>query len=86
MDLMYRRTSPAGAAGTWMARTPRGDDPRERRNPRRLMGPPPEFGRPLVFAVLPQQSPDRGYNPRCSIGALTPSPGRRGHPRLHVCG
>jgi hypothetical protein len=29
---MYRRIFSAGAAGTWMAMTPRGDDPREWRS------------------------------------------------------
>jgi uncharacterized protein (DUF2237 family) len=38
MDLMYHRTFPAGAVGTWMARTLRGDDLRERRSPRQLRG------------------------------------------------
>jgi hypothetical protein len=33
MGLTYRRTFLAGAAETWMAMTPRRDDPRERRSP-----------------------------------------------------
>jgi hypothetical protein len=32
---MFRRTFLAGAAGTWVAMTPRGDDPQERRSPHR---------------------------------------------------
>jgi hypothetical protein len=35
MGLTYRRTFPAGVAKTWMAMTPREDDPRERRSLRR---------------------------------------------------
>jgi hypothetical protein len=40
MGLTYRRTFPAGAAGTWMAMTSRGDDPRVRRSPRWPRGHP----------------------------------------------
>jgi hypothetical protein len=39
-----------------MARSLRGDDPRVRSSPRRPKGHPPGTGRPLGFAVLPQQS------------------------------
>jgi hypothetical protein len=83
---MYYRTSLVGAARTWMARTPRGDDPREQRNPRRPIGHPPGSGRPPAFAVLPQQSLDQGYDPRCSIDALAPSLERHGHLHRHACG
>jgi hypothetical protein len=52
--LTYRRTFPAGVVGTWMAKSPRGDDPPVQRSPRRPMGHPPKFEHPLEFAVLPR--------------------------------
>jgi hypothetical protein len=72
MDLTYRRTFSAGAAGIWMAGSLRGDDPRVRSSPRRPKGHPPGTGRPLGFAVLPQQSLDRGCDPRRFAGTHTP--------------
>jgi hypothetical protein len=56
-----------------MARSPHGDDPRVRRSPRRPKGHLPGTGRPLGFAVLPQQNLDRGCDPRCLAGAHAPS-------------
>jgi hypothetical protein len=50
---MFRRTFPAGAAGTWVAMTPRGDDPQERRSPHRPRGLSFGTGCPLVSAVQP---------------------------------
>jgi hypothetical protein len=41
---MFRRIFPAGAAGTWVAMTLRGDDPQERRSPPRPRGHPFETG------------------------------------------
>jgi hypothetical protein len=46
-----------------MARLPRGDDPRVRRSLRQPKGHPLGTGRLLGFAVLPQQSIDRGFRP-----------------------
>jgi hypothetical protein len=40
--------------------TPHGDDPRERRSPRRPRGHPFETGYPLVSVVQPQRNLDRG--------------------------
>jgi hypothetical protein len=57
---MFRRIFPAGVAGTWVARMPRGDDPLERRNLLRPRGHPSGTGCPLVSAVQPHQSLDRG--------------------------
>jgi hypothetical protein len=37
---MFRRTFSPGAAGTWVAMTPRGDDPQERRSTHRPRGLP----------------------------------------------
>jgi hypothetical protein len=53
----------AGVARTWMAMTPRGDDSRERRSPRQPREHPLRTGCPLVSAVLPQRSLDRGCGP-----------------------
>jgi hypothetical protein len=63
---MYHRTSLAGAARTWMAKSPRGDDPLVRRSPRWPTGHPLGSERPLEFVVLPQQSRSRGCDPRRS--------------------
>jgi hypothetical protein len=76
----------AGVAGTWMAKSPRGDDPPVRRNPHQPMEHSPEFGRPLEFAVQPQRGLGRGCDPRCSTGALAPSLERLGHPRPYAYG
>jgi hypothetical protein len=51
MGSSYRRTSLAVVAGTWVAKSPRGDDPLVRRSPRRPIGHPPRFGHPLEFVV-----------------------------------
>jgi hypothetical protein len=72
MDLTFRRTFPAGVAGTWVAMMTRGDDPRERRNPRRPRGHPLGTGCPLGPAALPQRSLDRGCGPRCFGGLARP--------------
>jgi hypothetical protein len=56
-----------------MARSPHIDDPRARRSPHQPKGHPPGPERPLGFAVLPQQSLDRGCDPRCLAGAHVPS-------------
>jgi hypothetical protein len=69
MGLTYRCTFPAGVVGTWMAKSPRGDDPLVRRSPRQPMGHPLGSGHPLEFAVRPQRSLDRGYDPRCFTDA-----------------
>jgi hypothetical protein len=77
---MFHRTFPAGAVGTWVAMTPCGDDPRERRSPRRPRGHQLGIGCPLGPAVLPQRSLDRGCGPRCFGGAHAPSLKRPGRP------
>jgi hypothetical protein len=84
--MTYRRTFPAGAAGTWMAMTPCGDDPRERCSPRRPRGHPLGTGCPLGLAVLPQRSLDQGCDPQCFVGARAPSLKRSGRPLPHACG
>jgi hypothetical protein len=71
---------------TWMARSPRGDDPLVRCSPRRPMGHPLGSGRPLGFTAQPQRSHSRGCGPRHFVGAHAPSPERRGHPRPQACG
>jgi hypothetical protein len=53
MGSSFRCIFPAGAAGTWVARTPREDDPQEWRNPHRPWGHPFGTGCPLVSAVQP---------------------------------
>jgi hypothetical protein len=83
---MYRRTSPVGVAGTWVAKSPRGDDPLVRRSPHRPMGHPPEFGHPLEFEVKLERSPGRGCDPRSFAGAHAPSPERLEHPHPHAYG
>jgi hypothetical protein len=79
----------AGAAGTWMARSLRGDDPRAWCNPHRPRGHPPRTERLLGSAVQPQRSRSRGCDPRRSVGVHTPSPGRCGHlprtPTVEFC-
>jgi hypothetical protein len=82
--LTFHHTFLAGVAGTWVAMMPRGDDPRERCSPHRPRGHPLGTGCPLVSAVLPQRSLDRGCGPRCFGGAHAPSPEIPGHPRLRL--
>jgi hypothetical protein len=86
MGSMFRRTFLAGAAGTWVAMTPRGDDPQERRSPHRPRGHPFGTGYPLVSMAQPQRSLDRGCDYRCFGGARAPFPKILGHPLPHACG
>jgi hypothetical protein len=86
MGSTYRRTSPAGVAGTWVAKSPRGDDPLVRRGPCRPMGHPPGFRHPLEFVVKLEQSLGRGCDPRSFVGAHVPSLERPEHPRPHAYG
>jgi hypothetical protein len=83
---MFRRIFPAGVARTWVAMTSHGDDLRGRRNPHWPRGHPFGTGCPLVSAVQPQRSLDRGCDHRCSGGARAPFPKRPGHPLPHACG
>jgi hypothetical protein len=85
-DLTYRRTFSAGVAETWMAMTPHGDDPRERRSLRRPRGHPLGTGCPLGPAVLPQRSLGRGCDPRCFAGARARSLKRPERPLSHAYG
>jgi hypothetical protein len=61
MGLMFRRIFPAGVAGTWVARMPRGGDPLERRSLLRPRGHLSGTGCPLASAVQPRRSLDRGH-------------------------
>jgi hypothetical protein len=47
---MYHRTSPTGVAGTWVAKSPHGDDPLMRHN-LRVIEPPKSLGPPTVVLV-----------------------------------
>jgi hypothetical protein len=73
---MFHRIFPAGAAGTWVAKTPRGDGLLVRRSLRRPRGHPFGTGRPLVSTVLLQRNLGRGCDPQCSDGAHSPFPKR----------
>jgi hypothetical protein len=64
---MYRRTSRAGVAGTWVAKSPHGDDLLVRRSPRRPMGHLPGFGHPLEFVVKLERSPGQGCDPQSLV-------------------
>jgi hypothetical protein len=86
MGLTYRRTSPVGVAGTWVAKSPRGGDALVRHSPRRPMGYPPRFGRPLEFVVQLERRLGRGCDPRSFADAHAPSPERLEHPRPHAYG
>jgi hypothetical protein len=86
MGLMSRRTSLAGMVRTWVAKSPRGDDPQVWRSQRRPMGRPSGFGLPLEFVVKLDRSPGRGCDPRSFTGAHAPSPERSEHPHPHVSG
>jgi hypothetical protein len=81
---MYRRTSLAGVAGTWVAKSSREDDPLMRHSPHRPMGHPPGFEHPLEFVVLLEQSLGRGCDPRRFAGAHMPFPERLKRPRPHT--
>jgi hypothetical protein len=83
---MSRRTSLTGVAGTWVTKSPRGDDPQVRCNQRRPMGRPSGFGHPLEFVAKLDRSPGRGCDPRCFAGAPVPSLERSEHPRPHAGG
>jgi hypothetical protein len=52
---MFRHTFLAGMAGTWVAMTPCGDDPQERRSPHQPRRHPFGTGRPLASAVQPRE-------------------------------
>jgi hypothetical protein len=80
------RTSLAGVAGSWVAKSLREDDPLVRHSPRRPMGHPSGFGCPLDFVVQLQRSLGRSCDPRSFAGAHAPSPKRLEHPRPHACG
>jgi hypothetical protein len=83
---MYRRTSRASVARTWVAESPREDDPLVWRSPRRPMGHPPGFGHALEFVVKLERSPGRGCDPQSFVGAHAPSPERLKHRRPHAYG
>ena len=76
---MFCRIFSIGATRTWVARTPRRDDLLVWRNLRRPSGHPLGTRCPLVSAVPPQRSPDRGRGHRRFGGARAPFSRRPGH-------